>query len=158
VREALARADEALPAPVVAAAASLEWPVEPVRITSAFGVREDPLGAGARPHTGVDLAALEGQLVRTSGPGTVLFAARRGGYGLHVEVRHEGDLVTRYAHLSSIDVRAGDRLEAGAVLGRAGRTGRATGPHLHFELWRDGLPVDPGQELPAVPRRLSTRD
>lgn len=149
VEKALARADALIPREPVTQAAGLEWPVDPVRITSRFGVRIDPVSrVGARMHTGIDLAALEGQAVWAAGAGEVVFAGRRGGYGLHVDVRHEGGLVTRYAHLSESEVRVRDRVEAGALIGRAGQSGRVTGPHLHFEVWRDELPVDPFEELP----------
>lgn len=159
VEKALARADALIPREVAAEAPSLEWPVDPVRVTSGFGVRIDPVaGLSARMHTGIDLAALEGQTVWTAGAGEVVFAGRRGGYGLHVDVQHADGLVTRYAHLSEIEVRVRDRVDAGAVIGRAGRSGRVTGPHLHFEVWRDELPVDPSDELPAqLPGLLLSR-
>lgn len=156
VTTALARADALLPAPAPAVVAvpieELAWPVDPVRVTSRFGVRDDPFGEGTKRHSGVDLAALEGQLVKAAASGTVVFAGHRGGYGLHVAIEHAGERVTRYAHLSDIDVVEGMHLAAGTVVGRAGRSGRATGPHLHFELWLDGLPVNPEDELPRFLR------
>lgn len=161
VDEALRRADDALPPPPKVATApeepELAWPLDPVRVTSTFGIRADPLGEGNQRHLGIDLAAVEGQLVRAASDGVVVFAGKRGGYGLHVEVRHGSALVTRYAHLSELDVQAGERVGLGAPLGRAGRTGRATGPHLHFEVWRDGLPIDPRDLLPANVRFSSVR-
>lgn len=158
VREALARADAALPAPEPAAAVlALSWPVEPVHVTSRFGLRSDPFGDATRPHAGIDLAAVEGQTVRVAAAGEVLFAGERGGYGLHVEVGHADGFVSRYAHLSELLVRAGQPVAEGGLVGLAGRTGRATGPHLHFELWRDGMPVDPLDELPPIDRMLSSR-
>lgn len=151
VDTALQRVNDVLPAPSAPELLELVWPVDPVRVTSHFGVRVDPVaGASTRMHTGIDLAALEGQTVRAAGPGTVVFAGQRGGYGLHVDVEHDDGVVTRYAHLSEIEVRVHEPVARGAVLGRAGQSGRVTGPHLHFEVWRDELPVDPRTELPVL--------
>jgi murein DD-endopeptidase MepM/ murein hydrolase activator NlpD len=160
VDEALGRAS-ALLAPLERRAAEeapvLDWPVDPVHVTSPFGVRADPLGDGDERHVGVDLAAAEGQHVYAAGPGTVVFAAARGGYGLHVEIRHADGVLTRYAHLSELDVAEGARVQKGDSVGRAGHTGRATGPHLHFELWLDGVPVDPRDRLDGPPEARATR-
>ncbi len=160
VGEAIAQADAALPRPAGPAQEeppTLEWPVSPVIVTSPFGVRKDPLGSGEERHLGIDRAAAQGQWVSAAAAGLVVYVGRRGGYGLHVELRHADGYLTRYAHLSEIDVAAGEEVQAGALLGRAGRTGRATGPHLHFEVWRDGLPVDPAGELAPPMVRLSRR-
>jgi len=149
VDAALAAADAALAPsePSAPAEPTLDWPVDPVHVTSAFGLREDPLGDGERRHVGVDLAAAEGQRVLAAGDGTVVFCGRRGGYGLHAVVRHGPLLATRYAHLSRLAVREGQKVERGDLVGNAGQTGRATGPHLHFELWVDGVPTDPAERL-----------
>lgn len=156
VNQALQRVDSVLasidgeqhaPPPLAVEVRAFDWPVSPVRITSAYGHRYDPFGDGVRLHVGVDLAALEGQSVYAATDGVVTFAGIRGGYGMHVELRHEDSVVTRYAHLSDIHVRKGARVGRGQLLGRAGQTGRATGPHLHFEMWRGGLPVDPVLEI-----------
>jgi murein DD-endopeptidase MepM/ murein hydrolase activator NlpD len=129
----------------------MTWPISPVKITSRFGVREDPFGEGIRRHTGVDLFGLPGQAVGAAADGVVVYAGRRGAYGLHVEVRHRTGVVTRYAHLSAAVVSVGNRVRAGDLIGRVGQSGRATGPHLHFEVWREGLPVDPMDALPDIP-------
>ena len=114
----------------------------------------------------LDLTAFEGQPVSSAAAGRVIYAGRRGSYGLHVEVAHQNGYTTRYAHLSAVLVEWGQRVSAGSLIGRAGQTGRATGPHLHFELWQNGLPIDPfdampepqhGREAPADRRHLSMR-
>jgi murein DD-endopeptidase MepM/ murein hydrolase activator NlpD len=115
----------------------------PGRVSSDFGWRSDPVTGAARFHKGVDIAAAYGQEVPAAAPGTVTFAGVQGGYGNLVIVRHDGGAETRYAHLSQLDVQEGDEVKAGDVVGRVGQTGRATGPHLHFELREDGRPVDP---------------
>lgn len=112
-------------------------------ITSAFGWRADPFHGGARFHGGIDLRAAYGREVPVAAPGRVIFAGEQGGYGQTVVVEHAGGYRTRYAHLSAIAVRPGEELASGAVVGRVGQSGRATGPHLHFEVWRGSERVDP---------------
>ena len=115
----------------------------PGRVSSDFGWRSDPVTGATRFHRGVDIAAAYGREVPAAAEGTVTFSGVQGGYGNLVVVRHEGGAETRYAHLSQLDVREGDAVRAGDVIGRVGQTGRATGPHLHFELREAGRPVDP---------------
>ena len=112
-------------------------------LTSRFGWRQDPFGAGIRFHAGVDIAAAYGREVPAVSDGRVEFAGEQGGYGLTVVVSHAGGIVTRYAHLSSLDVRQGDQVRAGSELGRVGRTGRSTGTHLHFEVLQNGQAINP---------------
>ncbi len=113
------------------------------RVTSQFGLRMDPIAGDHRFHAGVDLRAAYGREIGAAESGTVVFSGEQGGYGLTVVVEHGAGVRTRYAHLSSILVTDGDRVEARDPIGRAGHTGRATGSHLHFELIRDGERVDP---------------
>jgi murein DD-endopeptidase MepM/ murein hydrolase activator NlpD len=115
-------------------------------VTSAFGWRQDPFSGATSFHSGVDLRAAEGDPVASTGAGRVLFSGTDGGYGTSVVVQHANGLTTRYAHLSAALVGAGDQVQDGQVLGLAGRTGRATGPHLHYEVRVDGKAVDPLQE------------
>jgi murein DD-endopeptidase MepM/ murein hydrolase activator NlpD len=117
------------------------------RITSAFGRRTDPIDASTRFHGGIDVAALEGTMVRAPADGEVVFSGPRNGYGNTVILEHVGGLQTVYAHLREIDVRRGDRLARGEKLGEVGQTGRATGPHLHFEVRRGGSREDPEEFL-----------
>ena len=103
-------------------------------VTSAFGARVDPFMRRAALHTGVDLRLAYGAPIRATAGGTVTAAGSSGGYGNMVEIDHGNGIETRYAHMSSIAVSEGDRIEAGAVVGRIGSTGRSTGPHLHYEV------------------------
>jgi murein DD-endopeptidase MepM/ murein hydrolase activator NlpD len=151
------------PAPAGAATASgaalvLDWPVEPVAVTSGFGRRNHPVTGRVRRHLGLDLAASEGQVVSTAGRGRVVRAGWRRGYGLQVEVVHPGGVHTRYGHLSRVLVEKGALLEPGDLVGLAGNTGLSTGPHLHFELWREGRAQDPLPALAPRPAGLQTRE
>ncbi len=122
---------------------ALRWPVEGAGLSSSFGMRLHPIDGQRRMHWGIDLAASEGRVVGAAGPGYVVQAGWMSGYGWLVEVRHPGELTSRYSHLSRILCHPGDALEAGQVLGLVGDTGRATGPHLHFEVWKEGKAMDP---------------
>jgi murein DD-endopeptidase MepM/ murein hydrolase activator NlpD len=121
----------------------LRWPVEQAGLSSLYGMRLHPVDGVRRMHHGIDLAASTGKLVASAASGWVVRTGWAGGYGLLVEVRHPGDLTTRYSHLSAILCAPGDAVDAGQPLGLVGRTGTATGPHLHFEVWRGGEPSDP---------------
>ncbi len=112
-------------------------------ISSTFGVRKDPLLGTPALHSGMDFKAGIGFPAKTTAAGTVTKAGWNGGYGRMVEVEHGNGLSTRYAHLSKIEVSEGQKLEAGDVVGRVGSSGRSTGPHLHYEVRRDGEAVDP---------------
>jgi murein DD-endopeptidase MepM/ murein hydrolase activator NlpD len=112
-------------------------------ISSTFGVRQDPFTHEMSMHRGVDIAAPEGMGVRVAGAGRVVFAGFEMGYGNTVVVQHPGGFETRYAHLGKVLVSAGDSLQTGQVLGTVGSTGRSTGPHLHFEVSRNGERIDP---------------
>ncbi|MEO0601851.1 MAG: M23 family metallopeptidase [Myxococcota bacterium] len=135
----LARAPQAAkPAPVLGGAGVVEgW------VSSSFGHRDDPIDGVHRHHDGVDIAAPRGTPIRAARAGRVVRAESVGGYGKLVVVDHGGGLETRYAHCEAIDVTVGTHVAAGEVLGRVGDTGRATGPHLHFEVRRDGRAIDP---------------
>jgi hypothetical protein len=125
------------------APAKLRWPVERAGLSSPFGMRFHPLEGRPRMHNGIDLAATPGKVVSAAAAGWVVRTGWAGGYGLLVEVRHPGDLTTRYGHLSAILCAPGDAVDANQPLGLVGKTGAATGPHLHFEVWRGGEPSDP---------------
>ncbi len=106
------------------------------RITSHFGVRDNPFGPGKKFHHGIDIAADEGVKIRAVSDGHVYFARRssRGG-GLQVNVRAPNGLKFKYSHMSKILVKQGDKVRAGQVLGLVGSTGRSMGPHLHLEVY-----------------------
>jgi murein DD-endopeptidase MepM/ murein hydrolase activator NlpD len=113
------------------------------RISSDFGWRKDPLTGETRFHRGLDVAAAYGQEVPVAAAGSVVFSGTQKGYGKVVVVQHQGGTETRYAHLSQLDVRTGDVVKEGDIVGRVGQSGRATGPHLHFEVREGGQAVDP---------------
>lgn len=127
------------------------------RRTSEFGWRRDPLHGKRRFHGGIDVAAAYGREVPVAGPGRVVRAEESGGYGLMVEVEHAGGVRTRYAHLSSAAVMAGQELAEGEVVGRVGKSGRATGHHLHFEVLVDGRRVDPDRVLEASAAQIALK-
>ena len=112
-------------------------------ITSGFGMRTDPFIGSLAMHAGIDFQADSGTPVRATANGRVVEAKRNGGYGNMVDIEHESGLTTRYAHLSSIGVSAGDHVRVGDVIGRVGSTGRSTGPHLHYETRLNGDPINP---------------
>jgi len=136
----LAQAAQALPlAPPTA---------EPAR-SSGFGVRIDPFTHRPAFHTGLDFPGGRMTPVYATGPGVVAYIGPRSGYGKVVEVDHGGGLKTRYAHLQTIAVHAGEPVAPGERLGGMGSTGRSTGPHLHYEVWLNGRPVNPERFLKA---------
>lgn len=113
------------------------------RITSGFGWRRHPITRRREFHTGLDIATAYGTPVRAAESGKVIFVGRYKGYGKMVIIRHSGGYSTRYAHLSRIRARYGQRVRQGQVIGYVGKTGLATGPHLHFEIRRYGRPINP---------------
>jgi murein DD-endopeptidase MepM/ murein hydrolase activator NlpD len=143
------------PLPGPAPRAALPAATAPVdgRPTSAFGRRTDPFTGLPALHRGVDYGAAEGTPIVAAAPGRVVSAGPRGGYGNAVEIDHGGGLVTLYAHASELSVVAGESVQAGQEIARVGETGRATGPHLHFEARLGGRPVDPSKVLKVYARR-----
>jgi murein DD-endopeptidase MepM/ murein hydrolase activator NlpD len=105
---------------------------------------------GGHWHSGIDLAAARGTPVMATLPGIATVIVSATGYGLHVIINHGGGLSSLYGHLNTIVVVSGDYVTAGQVIGTVGSTGNATGPHLHFEIRRDGVPEDPRLDL-ALP-------
>ena len=96
-----------------------------------------------RPHEGIDIAAEEGTPIRAAASGRVVFAGPRGTYGLAVIIEHGGGLSTLYAHCSRIMVEVGDSVGTSTVIALAGNTGNSRGPHLHLEVQKNGVPLDP---------------
>lgn len=113
------------------------------RHTSGFGYRRDPFNGGRRLHSGTDFAGSRGTAIVAGGDGRVIFSGRQSGYGLMVEIDHGFGFTTRYAHLSRIRVQDGERVSRGERIGDMGSTGRSTGTHLHYEVRRNGTPVNP---------------
>jgi hypothetical protein len=122
-------------------------PVGEARLGSAYGNRIDPFRKQLAFHSGVDFALRTGSDVLAAAGGRVRFAGYRGAYGNLVEIDHGNRLVTRYAHLSRLHVRAGDVVTPEQRIGAVGSTGRSTGPHLHFEVLHKGRFVDPQRFL-----------
>ena len=120
-----------------------------VEFTSGFGIRSDPFLGRPAMHTGLDFRAASGDPVRATANGKVASAGWAGGYGRMVEIDHGNGLSTRYGHLSEINVKVGDVIKIGQVIGEVGSTGRSTGPHLHYETRIDGEAVDPQKFLRA---------
>lgn len=113
------------------------------RITSDFGARRHPILGYTRMHAGVDFGAPMGAPIYAVGDATVMFAGWAGGHGNHVKLDHGGGWGTGYSHMSRIAVSPGSRVRAGQVIGYVGSTGLSTGPHLHYELYRNGAKVNP---------------
>lgn len=118
-------------------------------MSSPFGLRRDPFTRGRAMHTGIDFRGTRGQGILATGPGRVSFAGWKGGYGRVIEVDHGAGVVTRYAHLSGIDVTVGQEVDRGDRIGRMGSTGRSTSTHLHYEVRINGRAVNPRPLLEA---------
>lgn len=130
-------------APTSAGTPTWQWPVQTGVVSSGFGPR------WGRAHTGLDIAADEGTPVFAAAGGEVVYAADSdGGYGQLVILKHDENWATVYAHLSAILIDEGEKVMQGAAIAEVGSTGRSTGPHLHFEIRRDGEPLDPLTLLP----------
>jgi murein DD-endopeptidase MepM/ murein hydrolase activator NlpD len=120
-----------------------------IDLSSGFGVRMDPFLRAPAMHTGLDFRSNTGDAVRATANGTVVSAGWNGGYGKMVEIDHGNGFSTRYGHLSEIEVKAGQPVKIGQIIGRVGSTGRSTGPHLHYETRIDGEAVDPQKFIRA---------
>ena len=118
-------------------------------ISSGFGYRSDPFNRRAAFHAGLDFKGPVGAPIYSAAKGKVSFAGYKKGYGKCVEVRHGNGLMTRYAHMSRLGAKVGQKVEAGDVIGAIGSTGRSTGPHLHFEVRIHDRPVNPRPFLEA---------
>ncbi len=136
-------------------------PLPEGRLSSDYGVRSvDPVTGEANPgghHDGYDLAAAMGTPIRASKAGKVTFAGRKGGYGNAVMLSHAGGWSTLYGHASRLAVSVGQEVAAGQVVAYVGSTGHSTGPHLHYELRRNGMPVDPGLFTASAPAQSRPR-
>ena len=126
------------------------WPVGGF-VTQEF--REGDAPRGILPHHGIDLVAAQETPLRAAGKGRVVVAGEDDFLGNFVEIQHGFGYVTVYGHCSRLAVRVGDRVDRGQVIGYLGATGEASAPHLHFEIWKDGVAVDPRDVLPGEPPR-----
>lgn len=132
------------------ASSAFQWPLSPVHVTSPYGARQHPVLGDVRQHHGLDLYAYANQPIFATAAGTVSYAGWNGSHGKHVEVVHDEHYSSGYSHLETVLVESGAEVEQGQLLGLAGKTGRATGVHLHFELRVDGESTDPIPLLPAA--------
>ena len=122
-------------------------PIANSYVTSGFGGRADPFGGGTQYHKGIDFEADVGDPVLAVADGVVSYSGVRSGYGSVVEVDHGNGYVTRYAHNSQLERRVGDLVRSGQEIAKAGSTGRSTGAHVHFEVWQNGVAVNPRKFL-----------
>ncbi len=121
-------------------------------MSSRFGMRNDPITGRRAWHHGVDFAGKEGADVVTVAAGVVVYAAPRNGYGKMVEVNHGGGFSTRYGHHKDLSVKVGDIVKKGQIVGLMGSSGRSTGPHVHFEVFKNGRVVDPSSYIHRASR------
>lgn len=119
------------------------------RTTSGFGYRRDPITNTRSFHAGIDFAGSIGLKVFAAASGTIKHAEWMGGYGRVIDIDHGNGLATRYSHLHKFLVEPGDKIEQGQVIALMGNSGRSTGPHLHYEVWVDGKPHNPGSFIKA---------
>ena len=121
----------------------LATPVAGGRVTSSFGMRRHPVLGYMRMHKGMDFGAAWGTPIYAAIDGMVQLAGRSRGYGNFVKLNHGNGLQSGYGHMSRIVARAGQRVSRGQLIGYVGSTGMSTGPHLHFEIWKNGVSVNP---------------
>jgi murein DD-endopeptidase MepM/ murein hydrolase activator NlpD len=122
------------------------------KINNEFGFRRNPFGGRTYEfHAGMDIDGERGDLVNAPAAGTVVKAGWQGGYGNMVEIDHGNGLITRYGHMSKLNIEVGDTVVRGQLIGFVGSTGRSTGPHLHYELRLNDHPINPRRFLPPEP-------
>lgn len=126
---------------ILAATPSI-WPTKG-KLTSPFGWRSSPTSGASTFHKGIDIGRNNGAPIVAPASGTVTFAGRQSGYGNCIELRHANGITTFYAHMQNYTVKLGQNVKRNDVLGYVGNTGRSTGPHLHYEVRVNGVPVDP---------------
>lgn len=136
----------------------IRTPVSGARMSSGFGMRFHPILNYSRMHQGIDFAAPTGTPVVASAGGRVAQSGWGGGYGNIVVIDHGKGMKTRYAHLHRMNVKAGQQVSQGQVIGQVGSTGMSTGPHLHYEVWQNGRPVDPRSAKLSMGSQLGGSD
>ena len=139
------------------AAIPTSMPAAVMFMSSGFGYRSDPFTGTGAMHAGLDFKGPVGTPILAAADGKVTLAGFNGGYGNSIEIRHANGLLTRYAHMSCLNVRAGQMVERGVVIGRMGSTGRSTGSHLHFEVRLNGQAINPRKFLEANPDVLKVQ-
>ena len=128
-----------------------DWIASPVSgaswVSSPYGIRHDPFTGKAAFHRGVDISGEPGAAIRAVAQGVVTFAGRKSGYGLMVEIRHNNGYQTRYAHCQVLHVKEGSHVQQAQVIAQLGSTGRSTGVHVHYEVLKDGVYLNPSRYL-----------
>jgi murein DD-endopeptidase MepM/ murein hydrolase activator NlpD len=127
--------------------AGMRFPLRFFRITSRFGIRQNPVTGNTIMHQGMDLAAPEGTEVYAIADGTVTTVGNDPVYGIYIIITHRDRLSSLYGHLQKVETTLNSTVRSGTLIGRVGTTGQSTGPHLHFELRQDGRPIDPARRL-----------
>ena len=135
----------------------MRTPIDGARLSSGFGPRRHPILGYNRMHRGVDFAAPTGTPIYAAGDGVLVMAGRNGSYGNYIEIRHNSEFNTAYAHLSRLakGIERGSRVRQGQVIGYVGSTGRSTGPHLHYEVKQNGKQINPMSITPQTAVRLA---
>jgi murein DD-endopeptidase MepM/ murein hydrolase activator NlpD len=133
------------------------WPVEG-RLGSAFGQRQDPINGEGAFHSGIDIEAPYGTPVRATAEGEVTGSSMGAGYGRQIVLDHGHDVLTVYGHLSAMAVVPGEHVTRGEVIGYVGQSGRATGPHLHYEVRVHRVPVNPHKYLRTTYEQVAFSD
>jgi murein DD-endopeptidase MepM/ murein hydrolase activator NlpD len=131
------------------------WPVEG-KVTSSFGERDDPFNGEGAFHAGVDISAGFGEAIHATADGIVEFADKTSGYGREVIIDHGHGMKTVYGHMSGFAITAGDEVRRGQVIGYIGMSGRSTGPHVHYEVRIQNVPVNPHKYLRMTMDQLTT--
>jgi len=133
-------------------------PIDGARMSSGFGMRRHPVLGYSKMHKGMDFAAATGTPIYAAGDGVVEKAGRFSSYGKYVRIRHNSELKTAYAHMSKIKTRVGARVTQGQVIGYVGTTGRSTGPHLHYEVLKNGQQINPRSVNLPTGEKLTGQD
>jgi len=138
----------------------MRTPIDGARLSSGYGNRKHPTLGYNKLHTGVDFAAPRGTPIYAAGDGAIDFIGRKGGYGKYIRIRHNGEYSTAYAHMKSYAnaLKSGRRVRQGQVIGYVGTTGRSTGPHLHYEIIKNGAKVNPMKVKMPSGRKLKGKE
>lgn len=140
--------------------ALMKTPIDGAHISSGFGMRRHPISGYNRLHKGIDFAARSGTPIYAAGDGVIEVRAREGGYGNYIKITHSGGYQTAYAHMSAYaSQKKGDIVKQGDIIGYVGSSGRSTGPHLHYEVLKDGKHINPRDlKLDGTGRKLTGQD
>ena len=137
----------------VTALPAMVYPLMTPRVSSKFGDRNHPIFKYKRHHSGIDLAAPKSSPIRAVQSGQVIFSDPYAGYGNLVVIQHADGFTSHYGHCQSIKVTIGEMVKAGQIIAIVGSTGNSTGPHLHFELRKNGDPLDPEKYVPGLTKQ-----